>query len=170
METTTPPVAQAHSRRVEPRCVVTGSICLIEFFIPGKPVPKGRPRFARRGTFVQTYSDPHTVEWESHVADQARSQLAELQVDGLLTDLVLPFAGRLVGTFRFNIDKPKSYPKKIVHHEKRPDGDNLMKSVWDGLQGVVFKDDGQFTDFTGLKRYSEPGHPQGVEVSITAWL
>jgi Holliday junction resolvase RusA-like endonuclease len=76
---------------------------------------------------------------------------------------------RVLLTLRFNLPKPKSYPKRVVHHLKKPDIDNYAKALIDGLvKGRIIEDDGLVTDLTIQKRYLEPGHPEGVEVDLTA--
>jgi Holliday junction resolvase RusA-like endonuclease len=39
----------------------------LEFFIPGNPSGKGRPRFARQGQFVRTYTPRETEAYESNI-------------------------------------------------------------------------------------------------------
>ena len=39
----------------------------VMFTIYGEPVPKGRPRFARRGNFVSTYTPTKTKTYEDEV-------------------------------------------------------------------------------------------------------
>lgn len=83
-------------------------------------------------------------------------------------DFILPLEGRMMMVVRFNMPKPASYPSKFIHHTKKPDLDNLVKSVLDGLvKGRVLDDDKYITDLTISKRYEEPGHPAGVEIEIT---
>ena len=38
-------------------------------------------------------------------------------------------------------------------HTSRPDLDNLVKSVSDGLNGVAFRDDSQITELRAIKQY-----------------
>jgi Holliday junction resolvase RusA-like endonuclease len=45
---------------------------MVNFMVEGTPVPKGRPRFARRGKFVSTYSPKTTVDYETKVAEAAQ--------------------------------------------------------------------------------------------------
>lgn len=101
-----------------------------------------------------------------------REQLSRLVVEGIT--LPTPFDGRVIIEMRFNFDKPKSTPKKVQHKLKKPDYDNLAKSITDVLQaggmGVgIFRDDSQVTDCIILKRFSSEGHPQGVEIDLYCW-
>ena len=45
---------------------------MVTFMVEGTPVPKGRPRFARRGKFVSTYSPKTTVDYETKVSEAAQ--------------------------------------------------------------------------------------------------
>lgn len=44
--------------------------------------------------------------------------------------------------------------KRLVLPTKKPDIDNVLKSVLDGLQGVAYKDDKNITSARISKRYS----------------
>ena len=59
--------------------------------------------------------------------------------------------------------KPKS--AKRDYPCVKPDADNLLKAVLDGLNGVCFKDDAQFIDKYVTKRYAEE---ESIKVRITA--
>lgn len=159
-----------------PEVAVSGATAWARLFIPGEPVPKGRHRsrvVQPKGgkPFVQTYSDRKTVEYEEHVARTAMEQLSAALPDDGPYSLRVPFEGRLLISLRFNMRKPVSYPASVVHHLKRPDLDNLVKSVLDGLQkGRVIVEDNQVTDLTASKRYEDDRHPEGVEIDITAFV
>ena len=96
-------------------------------------------------------------------------QLMKVPTEGEGEDFTLPLRDmRVLMTLRFNLPKPKSYPARVVHHTKKPDIDNYAKGVLDGLvKGRIIADDGMITDLVILKRYVEPGHPEGVEVDLT---
>ena len=116
----------------------------------------------------QLYTPKETQQWESHVAESARAQLLSVEVEG--DDFTLPVSEvRVLANLRFNLDKPVSYPKRVVHATKKPDLDNLVKAVLDGLvQGRVLEDDNCITDMMVSKRYSDHlDHPVGVEVELT---
>ena len=110
----------------------------IKLIIPGKPVAKKRPRFARRGNFVKTYNCQETEEgrflWE--VKNQWQGE---------------PLEGALEVVALFVMPTPKTTSKKTaeamkaeqVPHTKKPDIDNIIKFSYDVLNGVAWKDDGQ---------------------------
>lgn len=48
----------------------------VAFVIPGAPVGKGRPKFARRGNFVTTYKPEKTASYENLVKVKAEEAMA----------------------------------------------------------------------------------------------
>lgn len=108
------------------------------------------------------------VSWEDTVAHWAKQQIMKVPPMGEGQDFRLPLDGRIVLTLRFNMHKPVSYPKTVIHHTKKPDVDNLAKAVLDGLaKGRIIVDDNSVTDSYAYKRYEVPGHPEGVEIDMT---
>jgi len=125
---------------------------MVCFDIEGNPVPKGRPRFRRTKTFITTYTPKKTLDFEDQVKKAAQDAMGK-------TDLLeTPIAVYLY----FRLPIPQSYSKKrseaclsgSQRHVKRPDLDNLAKSVLDGMNGIVFKDDSQITSLHCTKVYS----------------
>jgi Holliday junction resolvase RusA-like endonuclease len=58
----------------------------------------------------------------------------------------------------FYLLRPKTLPKKVVHHVKTPDLDNLVKGIWDALKGITYADDSQVVKLIASKEYHpEPG-------------
>ena len=135
------------------------------FQVEGTPVPKGRPRFARRGKFVSTYSPKTTVDYESRVSDAARQAMG----------LQKPLEGPIVACIYITLPIPVSYPKKrfnaCLSGEERPikrsDIDNFCKAIFDGMNGIVFADDSQVVSLHATKVYGTVGL---VEVMIQEHL
>ena len=65
----------------------------------------------------------------------------------------------------FLFQRPKSLPKKIRYHIKKPDIDNLAKSVLDALEGIIYMNDAQVISLRVSKDY---GTPQCM-VSVKEW-
>ena len=116
--------------------------------IPGPPIAKARPRFARRGKFVTTYNPQESEEgkWIT---------IAMSQIEG-------PVEGPIYLECMFLMPIPKSASKKKqeamdageLKHVKRPDLDNLTKFCKDCLNGIAWKDDSQVVKMVAEKYYS----------------
>jgi len=89
----------------------------IKIVIPGRPVPKGRPRFGRGGN---VYTPKRTREYEELVGWYAKQCIPK----------------PLKGDIELHI---KVYVKNNVF----PDIDNIAKAIMDGLNGVAYRDDRQ---------------------------
>lgn len=160
-----------------PAADITGSAASLRLFIPGKPVPKGRPRAravspkAGGKPWVQVYTDAATATWEDLVAMHAKAQILRIprSDDG---DITLPFDSRILATIRFNLERPKSLPRHVEFPMRsRSDIDNLVKSVLDGLQKArIIENDNIVTDLVAQKRFVDASHPLGVEVDLTTLM
>jgi len=134
---------------------------MVNFMVEGTPVPKGRPRFARRGKFISTYSPKTTVDYETKVSEAARLAM------GSSEPLQTP-----VGAYIYiTLPIPASYSKKRIQAclsgEERPtkksDIDNFCKAIFDGMNGIVFLDDSQVVSLHSTKVYGTVGM---VEVMV----
>ncbi len=122
----------------------------------------GKPR-------PQIYPDKRSVEWEEYVAKRVLEDLMSIETEGE-GDFTLPLKDvRVLLTLRFNLPKPVTYPARVVHNTRKPDIDNYAKAILDALvKARILADDGCVTDQMVMKRYVEPGHPEGVEIDLTA--
>jgi Holliday junction resolvase RusA-like endonuclease len=134
---------------------------MVTFMVEGTPVPKGRPRFARRGKFVSTYSPKTTVDYESKVSESAKLAM------GASEPLETP-----VGAYIYiTLPVPASYSKKrtqaCLSGQERPtkksDIDNYCKAIFDGMNGIVFVDDSLVVSLHATKVYGTVGM---VEVMV----
>jgi len=125
----------------------------IMFTVYGDPVAKGRPRFAKRGNFVQTYTPEKTKTYESEVAMMAKAAMGASEA----------LEGALEAFIYVTFAVPDSYSKKrseaclsgLEKHTKKPDLDNVVKSVVDGMDKIVFLNDSQITSIHATKVYGE---------------
>lgn len=132
----------------------------VTFHLDIEPVPKGRPRFSKVGGFVRSYTPKKTSDYETQVKAIAQSVMSR-------EPLETPLAAFLY----FRLPIPKSYPKKRIQAcleglerpIKKPDLDNLAKSVLDALNGVVYKDDSQLVSLHITKVYD---HNPGVDIMV----
>jgi len=128
----------------------------IRFFVPGQPVGKGRPRAAARGRHVRLYTPEKTVTYESLVATAAHGAMQGRP----------PIQGACIAQMVIRQMVPLSWSAKKrtqalsgeIRPAKKPDIDNVVKALFDAMNGVVWVDDVQVVNVSALKVYSEtPG-------------
>lgn len=123
----------------------------IQIEVPGQPRGKGRPRFARVGVGVRTYTDAKTASYENLVRLAASQSMAGRA----------PLAGPVHVSVNAWMSVPTSWSKRrredalrgVVRPTTKPDADNLVK-VLDALNGIVWRDDSQVVQLTVGKHYS----------------
>lgn len=123
--------------------------------IPGKFKAKQRPRFANG----HTYTPQGTVNYENWVKVCYQQQSKEKH------------EGPLKVTIIANYPYLKSWNKKMlqevsignIYPTKKPDADNVAKSILDALNGIAYDDDAQIVDLFIQKRY---WHTEGILLHI----
>lgn len=126
---------------------------------PGNPVPKARARVAVRNGRAFAYTPKKTADYESLI----KARASEVCVS--------PIAEPVRLIVRFYMPIPQSWPKKqreaalsgSMMHTKKPDIDNLIKSVCDALNGIAYIDDSQIVSIEASKCYS---NNPGTEIEI----
>ena len=53
---------------------------MVTYMVEGNPVGKGRPRFAKRGKFVSTYTPTKTRDYETIIKDAAKLAMGSNEV------------------------------------------------------------------------------------------
>ena len=132
----------------------------IRFIVPGSPVAKARPRVTRSG---RAYTPKRSAQYESVVALVASASYhgEPLDCPVLLEAIVL--VKRPLGLFR------KKDPVGRIRCTKRPDLDNYLKALMDGVSKAgIWKDDSIVTRVEASKFYTAVGEDPGVLVSISA--
>ena len=110
----------------------------MNFTVYGIPVPKARPRMTKTG---HCYTPKKTADYE-FLVQQVWHHTGREKLEGAI---------RLEVVFYYN--RPKSATSRN-HHTGRPDLDNLVKSVLDGLNGFAFDDDSQVVEISARKQYT----------------
>jgi len=134
---------------------------MLTYLVEGTPVGKGRPRFARRGNFVSTYSPTKTRDYEDLIKDAARKAMGSNEL------LETPVTVAIYIT----VPIPSSYSKKRTEAclsgserpIKKPDIDNVAKCFLDAMNEIVYKDDTQVLTLHITKVYGTVGM---VEVMV----
>ena len=125
----------------------------LKFVIPGKPIAKKRPKFARRGKFVTTYNEQESEESKFMI-----------QLMNQLPAGFKPFE-KGIPVFLdcvFYMPIPQASKKKTaqmisgeIMHTKKPDADNLLKFVKDCSNQIIYHDDSQVVYVRARKIYGE---------------
>lgn len=126
---------------------------MIEFTIPGQPVAKGRPKFARRGKNVVAYTPVKTASYENLVKMAATDAMHGLG----------PSAAPIYMTIELRMQIPASWSARRrslamtgeVLPTKKPDADNVLKGIKDGCNGIVWRDDAQVVRIGLAKVYAD---------------
>jgi Holliday junction resolvase RusA-like endonuclease len=138
---------------------------MVTFKVDADPVGKQRARYAKRGNFVQTYTPDKTRNYESLIKEAA------IEAMGSSEPLETPVTLYLY----IRAPIPKSLPKKRIEAclnglekpIKKPDASNVLKSVEDAMNGVVYKDDSQIVNIHVSKVYSTV---PGVDICVKECL
>jgi len=135
--------------------------------VPGEPKGKGRLRTrivrpANGKEFVHGYTPSKTVEYENLVRVKAEAAMEGREIlHGPVTVVIeanFPVPASVSKPERFRMLAGAKYPRRY-------DIDNLVKAIFDGMNGIVFTDDRQVTDLVARKTYSER---TGVLVQVRA--
>lgn len=139
-------------------------IVKVELEVSGQPIGKGRPRFTKTG---QVYTPPKTREYEQRIHAAAWSAMQEQKLEP-----TEKFVHMEVKAF---MDIPKSWPKVkrleaeygVLKPTAKPDLDNIIKSVGDGLENVVYYSDTQVTSIDAKKVYCNLEKGPMIYVSLS---
>ena len=122
------------------------------FEIVGEPQGKGRPRFSTRGGFVKTYTPEKTASYENFVKLCYLNKYKGQKLDGEIIAEIIAY---------FPIPKSFSKKKRLeaiegkIRPTKKPDTDNIAKTILDSLNGIAFEDDKQVVALLVKKLYGE---------------
>ena len=134
---------------------------MLTYMVEGNPIGKGRPKFARRGSFVSTYTPTKTRDYENVIKEVAKKAMGSNEI------LETPVTVAIYIT----VPIPASYSKKhteaclkdIERPIKKPDIDNIAKCFLDAMNNIVYLDDTQVLTLHVTKVYGTVGM---VEVMV----
>ena len=135
---------------------------MIQFFIPGKPTGKGRPRVCRN----VTYTPQKTRDYETLVKQCYKQKYSNIES----IPAKIPIAVEIWAYFPIPKNMTKKQRKLIENNELfptiKPDGDNISKIILDALNGLAYYDDNQVTDLIVHKKFGVIVEGVGVLVEI----
>lgn len=121
----------------------------ITFTINHEPVAEGRARAYRVGGYIRLVTPEKTRHYKALVAELAAAAVGDAE----------PLVGAMAARISVFLPIPASLSKKARtalqarFATRKPDVDNLAKSIMDGCNGIVYLDDSQVVRLTIEKRY-----------------
>jgi Holliday junction resolvase RusA-like endonuclease len=134
---------------------------MVTYIVYGEPVGKGRPRFARRGNFVSTYSPQKTKTYEDEIRMMARAAMGASEP--LDTPVTVAIYIRVGIPASYSKQKRKDALSGVLKPTKKPDIDNIAKCFLDAMNEIVYLDDKQVVNLHLTKVYAET---PAVEVMV----
>lgn len=134
---------------------------MINFFVPGQPVGKGRARVGKVNGHERMFTPVKTVNYEGLVKHAAHIAMAGR----------VPLLGPVRCVLDIRLQIPASWSQRkqqraeagMEYPTSKPDADNIIKAIYDACNGVVWRDDVQVVSGAQEKRY---GRTPGVNVKI----
>ena len=134
---------------------------MVNYIVYGEPVGKGRPRFARRGTFVSTYTPQKTKTYEDEIRMMATAAMGASEP--LDTPVTVAIYIRVGIPASYSKQKRKDALSGVLKPTKKPDLDNVAKCHLDAIQGIIIFDDKLVVNLHVTKVYAETA---AVEVMV----
>lgn len=116
-------------------------------FVPGKPLPLGRPRVAKNTNgLIKVFTPKINKEYQAYVGIKVKDKMNKVKT-------------------RMSLNKMSV--KLVFHTYGKCDLDNLVKGILDAMNGILYKDDGQVVKLEAEKIGVKTKEECGVE--IWAW-
>lgn len=129
----------------------------ISFFVPGRPIAKQSFRVGRFGGYQPKRVTDFKKLTQLLAVEAAKKQGWTKDSGPLHLDLV----------FRFRCPKSAKKAEKLIERWsiKRPDLDNIEKSITDGLCDLM-NDDSQVCSKSSIKIIAPFGEPEGTQITV----
>jgi crossover junction endodeoxyribonuclease RusA len=128
---------------------------VIEFTVPGTPVPQGSKTRTPQGGFRE--ANKNLKPWRDSVAWSARAAMTRCK----------PLSGPVRLSAVFYFPRPQSHFRRVsgtptlsedapYYCAKKPDTDKLVRAIGDAITGICFADDSQVVWIGAMKMYGDP--------------
>ena len=123
---------------------------IYEFEVPGKVIGKGRPRLNSYTGVV--YTPTRTKDYESLVEQYFLLKYPRFKaLEGRIKVSIIAYYSIPKTTKKTDINEML---ENNISPTKKPDIDNIVKSILDSMNKFAFKDDNQITKLEVEKKYS----------------
>ncbi|MGQ8967943.1 RusA family crossover junction endodeoxyribonuclease [Bacillus subtilis] len=125
---------------------------MISFTIYGEPVAQGRPRATTLNGMTRLYDPKKSRDFKQYVKLAASDYRPAKLLEGPLELSVKVYKSTLKS---FSKKKVAEAEQGLLRPSKKPDVDNYIKGIKDGLNKVIWHDDSQIVDLHVSKYYSQ---------------
>ena len=116
------------------------------------PIPQSRPRFDSRNK--RAYEKSNIKSYKQRIGYIARKEFKKPIERDTPLEINMKFY-MPIPKYLSKVKKNRlTLEKEVKHVTKKPDLDNLLKAVLDGLNGIAYFDDGQVVKLSVEKVYS----------------
>lgn len=136
---------------------------MTEVWIGGEPVAKGRPRISSFGGKARAYTPAATRKAEERVAKLWTGPLIEA---GVPIEVFVSAYHQRPKQHYLKSGALSTSGKQSFFPTKRPDLDNIVKLVLDGLNGVAYHDDAQIVNLGAARYWAAYNAEPGVRVIV----
>jgi Holliday junction resolvase RusA-like endonuclease len=119
----------------------------VSFAIPGKPFAKQRPRATAVAGRARMYTPGATVSFERTVGSIAAPHFPKPLTGALRLTVIATFAPAA------SLSRRKRDDLMGRPHTQRPDSDNIVKALSDGLNRIAWADDAQVAEISVRKQW-----------------
>ncbi len=126
---------------------------IIEITLLGEPRGKGAPKFRSAGKYAYAYKDSKTRTLEATIhllGQEALSSCPSWRLDG---EYVVEIWAYFLPPASWAMVRKECALEGKIRPTRKPDVDNIAKSINDGLTGVLWHDDKQVVDCHIIKQY-----------------
>jgi len=124
------------------------------FTVYGKIRGQGRPRAVSKGKFATVYKPKEDRLYESKIVAAYIEDLHNPEPFGEVPLELLVWAYYEVPKSFSGAKRDKALCQDPTFPTKKPDADNVLKSIFDSLSGVAYPDDKFIVDAHIIQRYS----------------
>lgn len=129
----------------------------IEFVIYGEPMGKQRPKVSIRNGFAHAYTPKETLMYENKVAYAYKEIAKDFMFDrnDLISIQITAYFPLNKGDYgKKGLNKSGCTKLERIYCDKKPDLDNAIKSILDGLNGIAYYDDKQVVQISASKKWT----------------
>lgn len=140
----------------------------VEFVIYGEPMGKQRPRVYSIKGHAHAYTPRETILYENKVANAYKGVANDYVFDRndlISVEITLHFSLNKCDYGKNGLNKSGRTKLERVYCDKKPDLDNAIKSILDGLNGVAYYDDKQVVRINAFKLWTESSPKVFVKLS-----